>query len=105
MPKYIDADSLVRDFTGGMPSADWHYWQYSGKLVVELIERQPAADVAEVRHGRWVRAGGMMPPEAFGVYECSLCGYMQDYHIPTRMREKTPFCPGCGADLREDKDG
>lgn len=71
---------------------------------LRMIEEAPAADVEPVRHGKWVRASGMMPPEAFGVYECSLCGWTQDYHIPVRMRKKTPFCPGCGAKLEGDDD-
>ena len=72
--------------------------------VIDFVKELPAADVAPVKHGKWVRARGMMPPEAFGVYECSVCGWMQDYHIPTRMREKTPFCPGCGARLEGGND-
>lgn len=93
MPKYVDADALLEQ----MKLRRFFVGRSSDPICI--IEDAPAADVAEVRHGRWVRATGMMPPEAFGVYECSLCGYTQDYHIPVRMREKTPFCPGCGAKL------
>lgn len=97
MPRYIDVDKLLVDLKRANRSMTSDGWTARG--VWAIIERQPAADVAEVRHGRWVRASGMMPPEAFGVYECSLCGYTQDYHIPTRLRKKTPYCPWCGAKL------
>ena len=63
------------------------------------MQSVPAADVVKVERGIWVRTSGMMPPEAFGVYECSICGMTQDYHIPARLRRKTPFCPWCGAKL------
>ena len=60
------------------------------------------ADPSSVRRGKWVKATGMMPPEAVGVYECSVCGRCEDYHIPARLRERTPFCPWCGAKLLTD---
>lgn len=50
--------------------------------------------------GEWVLVSGMMVPEMKGLYQCSLCGYSQDYHIPERLRELSPFCPGCGKRLK-----
>lgn len=62
-----------------------------------LIDTIPAADVAEVRHGRWIR----QPSEINGldVEFCSECGQ--------GMNERNQFwnakyCPNCGA--RMDKE-
>ena len=93
MPKYVDAEALKAKLR------QVYYDDFNRDLLSVIIDDTPAADVAPVMHGRWVRASGMMPPEAFGVYECSLCGWTQDYHIPTRLRQKTPYCPWCGAKL------
>ena len=51
-----------------------------------LIDTIPAADVAEVRHGRWIEKA----PHPY----CSECF--------VECRDKTPYCPNCGA--RMDKE-
>lgn len=50
------------------------------------IVHLPAADVAEVRHGRWIEKA----PHPY----CSECF--------VECRDKTPYCPNCGA--RMDKE-
>ena len=55
------------------------------------IEDYPAADVVEVRHGKW--QNGDMP--TYGGYKCSLCGENTTHY-------KANFCPNCGA--RMDKE-
>ena len=37
------------------------------------VDAQPTIDAVPVRHGRWVKMTGMMPPEYHGHYECSEC--------------------------------
>ena len=66
----------------------------------ERVDSLPAADVVEVRHGRWI-------PEAcesvskrnrlieYRVYSCSICGR-------SNGRVKKKYCPNCGA--RMDKE-
>lgn len=63
----------------------------------DVITRIPAADVAEVRHGRWIR----QPSEISGldVEFCSECGQ--------GMNERNQFwnakyCPHCGARMDEE---
>ena len=66
-----------------------------------LIQNIPAADVKPVRHGRWVKMTGMMPPEFTGHYSCSECDWFCKKHS---VRETDfDFCPGCGAEM-EGKD-
>ena len=67
----------------------------------KAIDALPAADVAEVRHGRW-------NPEIcesiskrnrlieYKVYSCSLCGR-------SNGRIKKKYCPNCGALMKEDE--
>ena len=49
--------------------------------VLGMIYEMPAADVAPVRHGRWVTTA----PHPY----CSLCF--------VECRDKTRYCPNCGA--------
>lgn len=48
----------------------------------------PAADVAPVRHGRWIEQ-----KYSFGVmYDCSICG-----HLILDAGHSWNYCPNCGA--------
>ena len=51
----------------------------------------PAADVAEVRHGRWIDDG-----------VCSECGFDAMYYKGIPAQVYTDYCPSCGA--RMDKE-
>ena len=60
-----------------------------------------AADVVPVRHGKWVKATGMMPPEYCGLHICSECGHYAGKKPPYGGREMlSDYCPRCGADMR-----
>lgn len=60
--------------------------------VLDFIRDFPAADVAPVRHGRWVEDGG-------GKWHCSVCGHKMeigdDYFDPNYFPIR--FCENCGA--------
>lgn len=58
----------------------------------------PAADVAPVVHGRWVKMTGMMPPEYVGHYECSECMW-HGSHKDHRPETELNYCPNCGAKM------
>ena len=55
-----------------------------------FIDKEPAADVVEVRHAKWVSS-----KQYNGNPECSACFYVTD--------EKTNYCPNCGAKMREEQ--
>lgn len=67
------------------------------------IAHMPAADVAEVRHGRWICKGMDGSPSwkidgrgpCWRVYDCSEC--------QCRTSAKTKYCPNCGALMKEDE--
>ena len=54
------------DFTKAIE--DWFMSDEDSRSLAEAIADIPAADVAPVRHGRWVKTTGMMPPEFHGHY-------------------------------------
>ena len=61
----------------------------------DVITRIPAADVAEVRHGRWDRVS-----TASGIISrvrCSVCAGTQPLTC-----ENMPYCPTCGARMDEE---
>ena len=61
----------------------------------DVITRIPAADVAEVRRGRWERVS-----TASGIISrvrCSVCAGTQPLTF-----ENMPYCPTCGARMDEE---
>ena len=63
----------------------------------DVITRIPAADVAEVRHGRWILE--REPDGTPYCFHCSVCD--NDFHHIGIMTA-TDYCPNCGA--RMDKE-
>ena len=89
MAEYIEREALLRvirrmDGVGGMVVLD-------REEVEKAINNAPAADVVEVRHGRWIMRGGKR--------YCSAC---QKRACVTRDSEDfwytvgTDYCPNCG---------
>ena len=62
----------------------------------EALNKVPTVDAEPVRHGKWE-----MKPDPFGFFDeipvCSECG------CTTTMREKTKYCPNCGARMYKDE--
>lgn len=67
----------------------------------DIVLKEPAADVAEVRHGRWIPSdmGGGEPDEA---YICSECGEPWTLIDGNPAENNMRYCPNCGA--RMDKE-
>ena len=94
--KYIDANALIEEIEhcscetwskGVNPT----WWAQAVKVkdnIKQCIGRQPAADVQEVRHGKWDFDG-------IG-WTCSECG---EYTLKARVQKCSKFCPECGAKM------
>lgn len=54
------------------------------------MQRIPAADVQEVKHGEWIKE----KPSAFVHWHCSVCG--DCYYLDEPNAE---YCPRCGAKM------
>jgi hypothetical protein len=101
MPKYIDQEALLKDiedsvvFTAksGQPSLEIR----GANKITARIMAAPAADVVEVRHGKW--RGEL-------VERCDWRGKKQKYYQPNScslcheaVLERTNYCPNCGAKM------
>ena len=73
-----------------------HWDGHTSKDVWRLLSI-PAADVAPVRHGRWIDNGDYGYKWAFS---CSKCGYIDGYPFNDRHN----YCPNCGAKMDESTD-
>ena len=93
MAEYIDRSQLIQwikqEPTDGM---------YTGEIL-SAIDEIEAADVAEVRHGKWevVFDGNAKLYE--NMFECSVCKTTHIGH-PNVGR----YCPNCGAKMDERRD-
>lgn len=101
MDEYIKRDEirreyekLTRTYVNTDPYiADWR--------LDEMIEILPAADVAPVRHGKWVHSRYENCSEQFEMVKCSCCGH-EAYAMAFYVREGN-YCPNCGAKMQEVK--
>lgn len=82
MSRYIEREDLLKNLKQFDP-------EHLTPLIVMLIEKQPTADVAEVRHGRNIE-------DVPSLFECSLCGWF-DSDLYTSDTGIYNFCPNCGA--------
>ena len=58
------------------------------------IRRMPAADVAPVRHGRWIHTD--LAAHWYGKDECNECTY---HEHDRKDLSHFNYCPGCGAKM------
>ena len=110
--RYIDADKLIEEiqrcsYETWSKDVNRAWWAQAVKVkdnIVHCIEKQPTADVVEVRHGYWLSAYeyalklGETDPYRLSLAEhdkiwhfCSLC--------EQQVRFKRPYCPECGAKM------
>lgn len=88
MKKYIDVELLKSKFTGIIPC------EYPAPLVKAIIDNQPAADVKEVVHGKWIETGKTNSKAV-----CSECGRNAEYQTVNNVWEYENYCPHCGAKM------
>jgi hypothetical protein len=92
MAEYIERGAAKKAF------CEYCDWAEAGseycRSCSDPIGRIPAADVAPVRHGRWISEPGHIP-------HCSECGrYSDDADTGEAI-----CCPFCGAKMGKDGDG
>lgn len=104
MDEYIEREALIAHIkdlptwwadAGGVYGRSMKYPEgmFDCEDVISSVENAPAADVAPVRHGRWVEK----EKYTFGImYDCSLCeNRILDTGHPWH------YCPNCGAKMDE----
>ena len=94
MAEYIDLEAAVDAVKGVIGDLD-----HECKSMMDFycaLRKIPAADVAPVVNGHWMRT-----PHCFmgkRCYECSKC-YSDPFWNEHRITEKYPRCPNCGAKM------
>ena len=108
MAEYIDRKALWEAFDNADADIVEEYedgtcdWGFGRQNILEVINSVPAADVSQVRHGRWIciRKG-------YGEYECSVCHGVDsdcsDYY-GTHVVTEQDYCPNCGSRMDGDDD-
>ena len=86
--KFIDADTLAQVIMQRVNNPAIRNWLFA------IINEIPAADVQEVRHGKWEQ-------REYGIYKCSECDLNFDYDA-IEYTQPFKFCPNCGAKMNED---
>lgn len=112
MSRYIDAEYLMKRYKATCDIV----CQYTKKQrytmciscgigsAIEVLEDFPTADVAEVRHGRWIekpfefRCGGITTYSSVTDTVCSVCGESAIEYA------ESPYCPWCGAKMDEENE-
>lgn len=85
MTEYIKREATIEVIMSEPPDAHYSQWY------VDKIKSIPAADVVEVRHGRWVNTHS---DSEFA--QCSLCKYPV---YAAWVWNLTNYCPNCGAKI------
>ena len=87
-----------RNYVYGSDREKYDAWEE----IIDEIENMDTADVAEVRHGRWVNPHWRNSDFACN---CSACG-VEAIHREYRWHERGiyPICPNCGARMYKEAD-
>ena len=96
MSRYIDADELKRNLWAKIREEEvpkGEVGKYILEDFIEMVAHFPTADVAEVKHGRWIVRQLPMPLSdgSMECVECSVCH--------THWDGGTNYCPNCGAKM------
>lgn len=95
--KYIDAD-LLKGELKALHEQEW--LEYVGTY--DCINSIPAANVAEIVHGKWICNTDDFTPK----YRCSVCGYNKPIVAGENItQEPKNYCPHCGAKMDKKSEG
>lgn len=99
MAEYIEREALLRRliFENGNRIPEVNVDNFPTTVTIrdvkKLIRDIPAADVAPVVHGRWMKRDGYT--------ECSKCEYWYDSAESDDAGDRANYCPNCGAKMQE----
>jgi DNA replicative helicase MCM subunit Mcm2 (Cdc46/Mcm family) len=68
---------------------------FTRESIEQIVSNLPAADVAEVRHGRWERV--LTASGIISRVRCSVCAETQPLTF-----ESMPYCPTCGSRMSQE---
>lgn len=111
MAEYIERQAAIDLFYPVDPENDgsdgctvvYKTENYTSDEIEAVISGLPAADVALVRHGRWIGLeydGYADGAPVYDLWECAECGEeVRGDDVP----DTHPWCHGCGAQMDADK--
>ena len=96
MADYIDREKIFSIWRS-MPAPA------SVTSLAAAISQTPAADVAPVRHGRWIEDERTYPGPGLANNLCSVCGEIAgSWKEGLEPGRKCDYCPNCGASMDKD---
>lgn len=90
--------TLAEETHGGYGTVLWGKNIVQEEMAMNALNAIPAADVAPVRHGRWVRTGD---DGCCSNCKCDMPMFREDWEWQFC---ETPFCPNCGAKMEVQHD-
>lgn len=93
MAEYIERETAIRDLLNDSPEQV----RYSREDAADCIRYMDAADVAPVRHGRWIRPHWKNSNYCCDCSECGGEAMHRDYQW--YKNGIYPICPNCGAKM------
>lgn len=96
MKKYIDVDLLKNEICKNKIMSR----ELIAQRILHIIDNQPNADVAEVKHGNWIDVPLNVYNDRYGMNKyslrtkCSVCEYAMPREYP-----RFNICPNCGAKM------
>lgn len=95
MADYIERDKALDAVLQLPPKMDEQGYGWLGRRGVwQMLSDFPPADVAPVKHGKWIQLTQNVEPTAL---KCSLCGEISCCH--------GMYCPDCGARMDGEDNG
>ena len=85
--EYIEREAFKKAFNFEIAPDEW----CKGRMANRILDEIPAADVVEVKHGRWVS----IADKPHMIYECSSCKDRWGYGSVIHMN----YCPNCGCKM------
>ena len=97
MKEYLDKEVVQEMLENAQIISNGEYYGYCTEDV--RLNSIPTADVAEVKHGRWIEY-----PRAH-YFKCSECKYTVPYRkaVLVNGSREYNYCPNCGALMKEDE--
>lgn len=75
---------------------------FTRESIEQIVSNLPAADVAEVRHGRWDASDRYKFLDGSTCIRCTECGAA--LHLEEYQKYHWHYCPNCGARMDEEAD-
>lgn len=102
MARYIDVEPLEEKLKEHIKKTESELMLGALSTFLRVLDITPTADVAPVRHGRFVPFEDVFMDTCWECSECGLEFYLADGGTPKENRYN--YCPNCGAKMDGESD-